>query len=168
MFFVACMTEKGGPGPGLITLPNQSEWTVDLNTPLEVVPWNSFFVDMPKVVREAFPFPDVPTGEVRQPLVQPRDYAYGMDSDQCVVDTLFKANDLPRNFSWGWEGGQYAFYRRFKSENPSLYDPQQYAFLFVYAGIPLEVTFPDLQTMHVRRLAAPDLAEIEFCNRDTD
>ena len=183
VFFFACHTEKEQssnittPKQQVVeepqwfqyaTLPDQPEWTVKLDKPLEIVRQEIQSTDMPEPVWATFPLPEFQEGGRSQPMVQPdiRSYGYGMDSAGCVPEALLKTNGIEH--SYGISGGQYAYYQRVEVEDVLVYDPRQHAFLISYTGAYLEVTFPDLETMRVRRLKAPDMSTVKHCGPGDD
>lgn len=152
------------------TLPDQPEWDMKLDKPLDVVRQEIQSTEMPGPVWAAFPIPETtysndPNGAIFMHMpYQTGSMAgsYGMDSAGCVAEALIKTNGISHK-GWGIAGGQYAYYQRVEVEDPLLYDPRQYAFLIFYAGAYLEVTFPDLKTMHVMQLKAPDMSNVKHC-----
>lgn len=186
MFFVACQTEKEltsgtataekrveEPKPfDYATLPDKAEWTVKLDKPLEVVRQEIQSTNMPESVWIAFPLPEFQDGGRFRPMVRPgvqRSFGYGMDSAGCTSEALVKTNSISCvGGGAGIAGGQYAYCQRVKIDDVMLYDPRQYSFFIAYAGAYLEITFPNLQTMHVRRLEAPDLSKVKHCGPGDD
>jgi hypothetical protein len=153
-------------------LPDQPEWTVKLDQPLKVVRQEIQSTDMPRPVWDKFPLPEFQERISRtMPLVHPdiqRPYGYGMDTAGCVPEALLKTNAI-KYYGWGVAGGQYAYYQRVeKIDDALLYDPRQHAFLIAYNDAYLEVTFPDLRTMRVRRLKPPDMSTVKHCGPHDD
>ncbi len=147
-------------------LPDKDEWTITFIKPLEVVRQEIGSTEMPEPVWIAFPLPEFQERGRFQVMTPPgtrRSYGYGMDSGGCVPEALLKTNGIEYNHGWGISGGQYAYYQRVEVEDSLLYDPRQHAFLISYQGAHLEVSFPDLQTMRVRRLKAPDMTTVKHC-----
>lgn len=175
---VACQTQKESSDDSVVsntekhtepfkyaTLPDQSEWTVKLDKVLKIERQEIQSTEMPEPIWVAFPLPEFRSvGDL--PMAHPgvrRSFGYGMDSAGCVPEALLKSNAI-KEYDWGIGGGQYAHYQRVeKIVDFHLYDPRQHAFLIAYTGAYLEITFPDLQTMHVRRLKDPDMTKVKNC-----
>lgn len=163
------------PAPFQFTnLPDQEEWTVPLDTPLKVVRQEIQSTELPRPVWDTFPLPEF--AKSKQAMTRPgtsRSYGYGMDSGGCVPEALLKSNGIDHEHGWGIAAGQYSYFSIVDVEDPLLYNPTEHGFLIAYPEgnyrtAYLEITFPDLSTMKVRRLKRPDTSKVKHCGPGDD
>lgn len=159
-------------------LTTQESWDVQLSQPLAVELQQIQSTNMPEVVWQTFPLPEFAFRSAGDMLALPPPttvdpFGYGMDSAGCVGDGLVKANNLPTK-GLGVAGGQYGYYNfsdedDFDQEAQAYkFDPRKEAWVIAYpndgnAIVYLEITFPTLGVMHVRRLKSPDMTGIPYC-----
>ena len=191
LFAVACQTKKEKPESSVTataeerveepkpfqyaTLPDQSEWTVKLTTSLQVVRQEIQSTGMPEPVWTTFPIPETTysageNGATRMHMPHQSGSmtgSYGMDTGGCIPEAL--QLQVKQYGGVGVAGGQYGWYQRVRHiADGLLYDPRQWGFLIYYSGSYLDITFPDLQTMHVRKLTAPDISKVANCGKGQD
>src|SRR3989338_2369568 len=147
-------------------LPEQAEWDVKLDPPLKVTDPEIWSAHMPEPVWTTFPIPettysDGPNGTIRMHMpyqVGAVEGSYGIDRNGCISDALI--HQVKHYGGVGLAGGQYGWYQRVNLINPyAVFNPTHWWYLIYYNGFYLDITFPDLGTMHVRKLAKPDMSK---------